>query len=100
MKTRNLRTARITRRPLAWSAPSKPFAKIWNLVTALIDVMPPSGTVPLNPFVCVENVLTARIAWRPLAGSAPSRWFSWTSRFVTALIDVMPPSGSVPLKPF
>eukprot|EP00971_Amphidinium_carterae_P226504 4492782-Amphidinium_carterae.1 len=69
-------------------------------MTALIDRTPPSGSVPLKPFVHMLNVLTARITWRPLAGSAPSKLFARIWKDVTVLIDRMPPSGSAPLKPF
>eukprot|EP00971_Amphidinium_carterae_P214932 4265130-Amphidinium_carterae.1 len=62
--------------------------------------MPPSGSVPLKPFVHIKNELTDRITRRPIAGSAPWKLFALIWKCVTALIDVMPPSGSVPLKPF
>eukprot|EP00971_Amphidinium_carterae_P134442 2664206-Amphidinium_carterae.1 len=38
--------------------------------------MPPSGSVPLKPFLETRNELTARITRRPLPGSVPSKWFA------------------------
>eukprot|EP00971_Amphidinium_carterae_P069276 1370925-Amphidinium_carterae.1 len=67
--------ARITWRPLAGSAPSKLLLLIVNSVTALIDLMPDSGSAPSKPFVRKRKRLTARITWRPLAGRAPSKLF-------------------------
>eukprot|EP00971_Amphidinium_carterae_P038394 755011-Amphidinium_carterae.1 len=69
----NVSTARITWTPLAGSAPSKRFVGIAKPVSALIDLMPPSGSAPLKPFMPMLNVRIARITWRPLAGSAPSK---------------------------
>eukprot|EP00971_Amphidinium_carterae_P192505 3819981-Amphidinium_carterae.1 len=62
--------------------------------------MPPSGSVPLKPFLETRNKLTARITRRPLPGSVPSKWFELITKFLAVPIDVMPPSGSVPLRPF
>eukprot|EP00971_Amphidinium_carterae_P338217 6475459-Amphidinium_carterae.1 len=70
---RNTLTARIARKPLPGSVPSKWFMKILKFVTVLIDVMPPSGNVPLKPFVEIRNELTARITWKPHAGSGLRR---------------------------